>query len=207
MNREEATRAGIVKDLLCAVAVVDVEIGDQDSVEVEAGERFGRGQGDVGVDAEPHPLGRTGMVPGRPDQTKSTSGPHRPRQTRQPRRRHRPPVAPPGLNPGRPRYQGRACLRPRLPARRPVADTRPSGPGPVPRRVASRTGPLGQVARYPVRSRWRRIACNRSGRSGWRAGVRWSSMRRSVNKVTAIAALRGSSDRNAVFCLSGTLES
>ena len=72
MNREEADVAGIVKDLLRAVAVVDIEIDDQDPVEVEVGDRFGGGQGDVGVDAEPHPRGRPGMVTRRPDQTEGS---------------------------------------------------------------------------------------------------------------------------------------
>ena len=117
MNRQEANAPGIVKDLLRAVAVVDVEIGDQDSVEIEAGEGFGRGQGDVGVDAKPHSRGRPGVMARRADQTE------------------RPPVvaaqnerdrldAGTGRELGRqartrerPRYRGRACRRPRLPAR------------------------------------------------------------------------------------------
>ena len=71
MNREKPHAPGIVKDLLRPVAVVDIEIGDQDPIEVEAGDRFGRGQGDIGVDAKPHPVGRTGMVSRWPAQTES----------------------------------------------------------------------------------------------------------------------------------------
>ncbi len=69
MNRQEANALGIVEDFLRAIAVVDIEIGDQDPVDVEVGDGFGRSQGDVGVDAKTHPLGRPGMMPRRSDQT------------------------------------------------------------------------------------------------------------------------------------------
>jgi len=59
MDGHETDPGVLVEDLLGAVAVVDVEINDQDPLEFESLHRVGRGDRDVIVEAEAHrPSGR-----------------------------------------------------------------------------------------------------------------------------------------------------
>ncbi len=106
---------------------------------------------------------------------------------RPPRCTHRPPAGPPGSSPGTPRYPGRACRRRWLPAPPRDADTRPGELGP-----ARRPSPHGPAR--PDKSRDIPSARDGGGSPATAraapdgdAGTRWSSMRRSVNNVTAIA--------------------
>ncbi len=73
MNGKKANASGIVEDFLRAIAVMDIEIGDQDSVEIKAGDGIGRRECDVGIDAKTHPFGRPRVMPGRSDETKRPS--------------------------------------------------------------------------------------------------------------------------------------
>ena len=68
VDREEADAGRFVEDLLRPVAVVDVEVDDQDPAQLEASQGIGGGDGDVAVDAEPHPRRGPGVVSGRTDE-------------------------------------------------------------------------------------------------------------------------------------------
>ena len=91
------------------------------------------------------------------------------------------------FEPGKTQVSGSSMPPPAASSSTTRRDSRPNGPDPAPRRSPRGPGRSGRCRDSPVRSRWRRIACSRSGRSGWRAGTRWSSIRRSVNRVTAMA--------------------
>ena len=71
MDREEPDPLAVVVDLLGAVAVVDVEIDDQNAVEPEPFECLRGRQRNVGEDAKPHTIAREGMMSRRTDQAQS----------------------------------------------------------------------------------------------------------------------------------------
>ncbi len=88
MDRQEAGPGGVVEDLLRAVAMVDVEVDDEDPVELEVGQGLLRGQCDVAVNAETHPGGRAGVVSRWADQAQGA--PLRPRHDERHRFERRP---------------------------------------------------------------------------------------------------------------------
>ena len=73
MDREEPDSLRAVEDLLRAVAVMDVEIDDQDAVELEPRQRIRGRQGDVAEDAEAHAFAGTGMMPRGADQAEGAA--------------------------------------------------------------------------------------------------------------------------------------
>ena len=68
MDAEEHYLGIFIEDVLRAVAVVDIPVGDQDAREAVHLLGVVSGQGDVVEKAETHALARRGVMPGRPNQ-------------------------------------------------------------------------------------------------------------------------------------------